>query len=67
MAWNNKGSALGSLGRYHESIKCFEKAIELDNKLALAWENKGVALKLLGKTAESNAALAKAKELEDTV
>ncbi len=29
-AWNDKGSALFQLGKYNESITCFDEAIRLD-------------------------------------
>ena len=28
--WNNKGVALRSLGRYEESMECFNKALEIE-------------------------------------
>ncbi len=28
--WNYKGAALRSLGRYEESIECFNKSLEID-------------------------------------
>ncbi len=28
--WNNKGTALRSLGRYEESIECFNKSLEIE-------------------------------------
>ncbi|MGV7226614.1 MAG: tetratricopeptide repeat protein [Nitrosopumilus sp.] len=28
--WNNKGIALRSLGRYEESMECFNKSLEID-------------------------------------
>jgi tetratricopeptide (TPR) repeat protein len=28
--WNNKGVALRSLGRYEESMDCFNKSLEID-------------------------------------
>jgi tetratricopeptide (TPR) repeat protein len=28
--WNNKGIALRSLGRYEESMDCFNKSLEID-------------------------------------
>jgi len=28
--WNNKGVALRSLGRYEESIECFNKSLEIE-------------------------------------
>ncbi len=28
--WNNKGIALRSLGRYEESMECFNKSLKID-------------------------------------
>jgi len=28
--WNNKGTALRSLGRYEEALECFNKSLEID-------------------------------------
>jgi Flp pilus assembly protein TadD len=50
-------------GKYNDTIKAFDKAIEIEPQYALAWYNKGVALKLLDRTTEADAAFAKAKEL----
>ena len=47
-AWNNKGCSLNSLGRYDESIRCLEKALEIDPRYAAAWYNKALAEKSLG-------------------
>jgi len=41
MAWFNKGVSLSALGKQEESIKCYEKAIEINPNLAEAWKNKG--------------------------
>ena len=45
--WIMKGQALEFLGSYNESIKAYEKAIELDPKAAEAWIGKGNMLKAL--------------------
>jgi tetratricopeptide (TPR) repeat protein len=47
-AWNNKGTALGVLGRYDEAIQAFEKAIEINSSYAEAWYNMGVVFDLQG-------------------
>lgn len=52
-AWNNKGKALGWLGRDEEAIKSYEKAIELDPKYAPTWDNKGWALDRLDRDEEA--------------
>jgi len=35
-AWNWKGNILSNLGRYEESIKCYDDAIELNTNYASA-------------------------------
>ena len=40
-ARNNKGAALGKLGRYDEALVCFDWAIEKDPINSEAWYNKG--------------------------
>ncbi len=61
--WLNKGTALGSQGKYDEALKAFDETIRLDPKFAMAWNNKGKALEALGSTTEADTAFAKAKEL----
>ena len=62
-AWNNKGVALGTLGRHVEAARSFQKAIEIEPTYATAWKNMGIALETLGRKAESEEALGKAKAL----
>ena len=52
-AWNNKGLALGNLGRNEEAIECFDKAIEIQPNNAIFWNMKGVALLFLAKYQEA--------------
>ena len=40
----DKGSALGSLGRYDEATRAYDEAIRIDPEYAEAWFNKGLAL-----------------------
>lgn len=42
--WVNKGFGLDNLGKTHEAIQCYERAIELNPENAVAWNNKGFAL-----------------------
>ncbi len=39
-AWNNRGIALGNLGRYEEAIASYDKALEFNPDLDQAWYNK---------------------------
>ena len=46
-AWNNKGSALGSLYRYEEAIPCFVKAVKIKRDFRDAHKNLANARRLL--------------------
>ncbi len=50
--WNNKGLALGNLGRYQEAISCVDTALDLNNKIVnpYGWSNKGWILQKMGMT-----------------
>ncbi len=52
-AWNNKGVALGELGRYDAAVECFNRAIEINDSSAEAWSNKGVTLDYMGEHREA--------------
>ncbi len=52
-AWNNKGNALGVLGRYQESLDAYGKALSLNPDDANAWNNKGTTLGNLGRYKEA--------------
>ncbi|MDF0591121.1 tetratricopeptide repeat protein [Candidatus Methanocrinis natronophilus] len=43
-SWNNKGSALGSQGKYDEALQAFDEALHVDPENATAWYNRGFAL-----------------------
>jgi tetratricopeptide (TPR) repeat protein len=45
-AWNSKGNALLSLGRYGEAIASYERAIELNPNDAMAYDNLGTTYKV---------------------
>jgi len=55
--------AIYDKSEYEEAIQAYDKAIELDPKLADAWMNKSEVFKSLGKNTEADTAFAKAKEL----
>jgi len=61
----NKGSALGKLGRNEEAIKCYNKAIKIDEKYADAWYNKACLESLRNNEQESIKYLRKAIELDE--
>ncbi len=51
--WNSKGVSFANLGSPDEALLCYDKAIELDPRLALAWNNKGVTLRALDRHEEA--------------
>jgi eukaryotic-like serine/threonine-protein kinase len=64
LEWYNQGFSLRSLGRYEEAITCYDKALELEPRLAWAWNNKGEALQRLGRSGEALPCHDKALELD---
>ena len=52
-AWNNKGIALRTLGRFHEAIKCFDETIKINEDYEWGWHNKGFTLGELGQLNEA--------------
>jgi len=52
-AWNNRGSALGKLGRYEEAIDSFDHALHHKPDYHWAWNNRGIALWNLGRYEEA--------------
>jgi len=48
-SWYEKGLAFFNLGKYNESIGCYDKAIEIDPRNGGAWMGKGEALFALGR------------------
>ena len=62
-AWNNKGTALGNLGRFEEALIAYDKAIEINPQFAEAWNSKGAALGNLGRFEEALIAFDKAIEI----
>jgi uncharacterized surface protein with fasciclin (FAS1) repeats len=59
--WLEKAIALREMGKYNESLKAVEKAIEKDPRLSEAWYEKGLILEILGRKKEAEAAFAKAR------
>ncbi len=45
--WINKGNAVKNLGRYLESIECYDRAILIDNEHYNSWGNRGLCCWLL--------------------
>jgi len=45
--WNNRGTALGQVGKYQKAIECFDKAIEINPNYINALNSKGTALHYL--------------------
>jgi serine/threonine protein kinase len=62
--WTNKGYSLENLGRHEEAIRCCDKALEFDPRLAAAWTNKGNSLNSLGCYEEAIPCFDKALEID---
>ncbi|HPJ29973.1 MAG TPA: tetratricopeptide repeat protein [Methanothrix sp.] len=63
-AWNSKGDAVGSLGRYEDALEFFDKAIEIDPSDIHAWFHKSINLLDLSRDSEAYTAFLKAIELD---
>ena len=63
-AWNSKGDAFSSLGRYEKALDFFDKAIEIDPGHVHAWLHKSINLLDLGRDSEAYTAFLKALELD---
>jgi tetratricopeptide (TPR) repeat protein len=63
-AWQNKGKALGALGRHDEALAAFDRALALDSNSAIGWYNKGYALWSLKRYVDAVVALGKAIVLD---
>jgi len=63
-AWNNRGNALGNLGRWEEAIASYDKALEIKPGLHEAWNNRGLELGHLGRWEEAIASYDKALEIK---
>ena len=64
VAWNNRGYALGNLGRWDEAIASYDKALQLKPDKDEAWYNRGIALFNLGRWDEAIASYDKALQLK---
>ena len=63
-AWNNRGNALGKLGRLEEAIASYDKALEFKPDKHEAWYNRGSTLDDLGRLEEAIASYDKALEFK---
>ncbi len=67
--WFSKGVALTESRRWEESIACYDRALEINPRLAEAWHNKGLSLYELARSEEAvacyNQALALNPRLEE--
>ena len=52
-AWNNRGIALGNLGRNEEAISSYNRALVFKPDYHEAWNNRGIALVDLGRNKEA--------------
>ena len=62
--WSNKGGSLNNLGRYEESLRCYESALQLDPLCVAAWIGKGGSLDRLGRYDEAIRCYDKALQLD---
>lgn len=63
-AYNDKALCLAELGKYEESLHCFNEGLKKDNNCASLFHNKGWLLHLLGRYREAILCFHKALELE---
>jgi tetratricopeptide (TPR) repeat protein len=63
-AWNNKGVALGNLGRYEEAIAAYDHALQIKPDKDEAWNNKGNVLGNLGRHEEAITAYDQALQIK---
>jgi tetratricopeptide (TPR) repeat protein len=66
-SWYNQGVALRQEGRKKDAIKAYDKALEINPKLAKAWNNRGVILRDLGKNKDALKSYDKALEMDPTL
>ena len=62
--YNNRGKTKTELGRYEESIRDFDKAIELNPNFAVAYYTRGLAKRNLGRFDAADEDINKAVELD---
>ncbi len=62
--WGNKGSSLRVLGRFEESLQCYECALRLDSRNAWTWSNKANTLWALKRLDEALKCCDRALELD---
>ena len=65
--WSNKGYVLSELENFEESMKCHNKALNINPKFEGALSNKGDTLRKLGKYEEANEYLDKALKINSKV
>ncbi|MEM4160649.1 MAG: tetratricopeptide repeat protein, partial [Thermoplasmata archaeon] len=63
--WISLGTIMHEIGRYAEALKCFERAIEIEEDASI-WTLKGRTLLRLGKVEESLSCFQKALSLDKT-
>ena len=62
--WWDEGNSFQNLGKDHEAIRCYDKALEIDPEYAYALNNKAVSLQNLGKDYEAIQYLDKALKID---
>ncbi|MGD1004293.1 MAG: response regulator [Methanoregulaceae archaeon] len=51
-------------GKFEDAVRCFDRAIEIDPKLAYVWNDRGLCLKDMGKLDDAKISFERAVELE---
>ncbi len=64
IAHNSLGLVYSSLGQLGKAFKCFDKALEIENRYAEAWNNKASLQMVCGNMAEANKSYDKAYALQ---
>jgi tetratricopeptide (TPR) repeat protein len=63
-AWNNRGIALGNLGRFEEAVASYDEAVKIKSDYHQAWNNRGIALDDLGRFEEAVASYDEAVKIK---
>lgn len=64
-AWFEKGRLSGIMGKYKESINCFENVIDIEPENSMAYNNKGYSLEKLGREQDAIIFYKKALEIDE--
>jgi tetratricopeptide (TPR) repeat protein len=62
--WNNKGVVQTKVGKYHEALQCFDRALKLNPGVSNIWLNRGIALVKLNEFEEAMDCFDRALQLD---